>query len=135
MQLRIVRTLAVAVCIEVLAVLVLVVLVATLGPSDADAAQAYAVRLGTWVGPIAGFVLCLAGGWLVARDLSRGHVPSGFLLGAVVAAIDISILVAGGAPFQPVFVLSNLGRLVAGSMGGWLARRGWQAKLRPSGAA
>ena len=116
-----------SVAIEVLAVLVLVLIVALLGPSEPAAAQAYAERLGKWVGPIAGFVLCLGGGWLVARHLSEGHVPRGALLGAMVAAIDMAILVASGATFQPLFAFSNLGRLVAGSLGGLLAMRTGEA--------
>jgi hypothetical protein len=134
MRLRIGRTIGIAVAVEVLAILVLVVLVATLGPSDPDAAQAYAVRLGTWVGPIAGFFLCLGGGWLVARDLSSGHVPGGLLLGAFVAAIDIAILVGSGARFHPVFLLSNLGRVVAGSLGGWIAKQLRGSRSPPVGA-
>jgi hypothetical protein len=129
------RTIGVAIAVEVLAILVLVVLVATSGPSDAAAAEAYAARLGPWVGPVAGFFLCLGGGWFVARDLSNSHVPSGFFLGAFAAAIDIAILVGFGTPFRPVFVLSNLGRVVGGSLGGWIARQRQQLKLRQSGAA
>lgn len=112
-----------AVAIEALAVLILVLIVALLGPTEPVAAQAYAQRLGSWVGPMAGFVLCLGGGWFVARNLSSGHVSRGALLGTMVAAIDVAILVASGATFQPLFVLSNLGRVVAGSLGGYLATR------------
>ena len=111
-----------AVAIESIAVLVLVLIVALLGPPDPTEAQAYAERLGYWVGPIAGFVLCLGGGWLVARGLTEGHVLRGLLLGTMVAAIDVAILVASGAGFQMIFALSNSGRLVAGALGGLMAR-------------
>ena len=117
------RMLLLAVVIEATAVLVLVVFVASFGPADPVAAQAYAERLGTWVGPIAGFVLCLGGGWLVARSLREGQVARGALLGTMVAAIDVAILVAGGAAFQAIFVVSNLGRVVAGALGGMLVGR------------
>lgn len=112
-----------AVAIEGIAVLVLVLIVALIGPAEPGAAQAYAERVGFWVGPIAGFFFCLGGGWLVARPLPRGQVPRGALLGTMVAAIDVAILVASGATFQPLFVFSNLGRLVAGSIGGYVAVR------------
>ena len=112
-----------AIAIEAVAVLILVLIIAVFGPADPDAAQAYAERLGYWVGPIAGFSLCVGGGWLVARALTADHVKHGMLLGAMVAAIDVAILVAGGASFQPIFVVSNLGRVVAGSLGGWVAGR------------
>jgi hypothetical protein len=45
------------------------------------------------------------------------------MLGAMVAVIDVALLVAGGADFQPILALSNAGRLAAGSLGGWLAGR------------
>ena len=123
MPLRIGRIIMLAVAIEALSILALVVLVALLGPSDPAAAQVYAERLGYWVGPIAGFVLCAVGGWLVARSLTAHHVLNGLVLGAVVAAIDIALLLAASAEFQPVFALSNAGRVVAGSLGGWVASR------------
>ena len=110
-----------AVAVEATAVLVLVLMVAVLGPADPVEAQAYAESLGRWVGPIAGFVLCLGGGWLVARHLTEGHVRQGLILGAMVAAIDVALLVASGAMFRPIFVFSNLGRVVAGSLGGLMA--------------
>jgi hypothetical protein len=112
-----------AIAIEAVAVLILVVVVAVFGPSEPDAAQAYAERLGYWIGPLAGFTLCVGGGWLAARSLTADHIRRGMLLGAMVAAIDVAILVAGGAAFQAIFVVSNLGRVVAGSLGGWLASR------------
>lgn len=110
-----------AVLIEALTVSVLVVAVALFGPPDPEAAQAFAEQVGYWLGPIAGFILCFIGGWLVARRLASGHVTRGLLLGALVAAIDIALLVATGAGFRPMFAVSNLGRLVAGSLGGLVA--------------
>ena len=123
MQIRINRIVIAAVAAEVLAVLALVLLVALFGPSDVAAAQAYAERLGYWVGPLAGFGFCLLGGFWVARGLHTAQVPNGFALGLVVAGIDIGILVVSGAAFQPIFAVSNIGRVIAGSVGGWIARR------------
>lgn len=111
-----------AVAIESTAVLALVLIVALLGPTDPAEAQAYAERLGYWVGPIAGFTLCVGGGWLAARRLTEGHVSRGLLLGTMVATIDVAILVAGGAAFQLIFVISNSGKLIAGALGGLVAR-------------
>lgn len=123
MQISIGRILIIAVAVEILAILVLVGLVAILGPSNPDAARAYAERLGYWVGPIAGFVFCVIGGWLAAKNLNKHQVLNGLVLGAVVAAIDVALLLAGGAAFQPIFAISNIGRLIAGSMGGWAAAK------------
>ena len=121
MRARIGRTVIAALVIEALAIALLFVLVALFGPNDGAAAQAYAERLGQWVGPISGAVLCLLGGWWLTRSLSSGHIVNGLALGAVVAVIDIALLVLSGAAFQIVFVVSNGARLVAGALGGWIA--------------
>lgn len=127
MHLRFGRILILAVAAEALAILSLVALVATLGPTDPEAAQQYAARLGRWVGPIAGFVFCVLGGWLAARGAAARLVLHGLTLGAMVAAIDVLLLLASGSAFEWLFVASNAGRLVAGSIGGFLAGRGRSA--------
>ena len=124
MKNRIVRILVTAFAVEILAVLVLVLIVAIFGPSDPAAAEAYAKDLGYWVGPIAGFVFCLLGGWWVAKGLDTPPLVNGLLLGIAVAAIDITILVLAGEAFQTVFAVSNVGRVIAGTLGGWLSARG-----------
>lgn len=121
---RIGRILITAIAVEAIAIIGLVLVVALLGPSDPDAAQAYAEKVGYWFGPAAGFVLCVVGGWFVSRRLSERHILNGLVLGAAVAAIDIALLLVSGAAFQLIFVVSNIGRLVAGTIGGWLASRG-----------
>ncbi len=123
MKLRIGRIAIAAVAAEVLGILILVLLVAVFGPSDKNAAQAYAQSLGLWVGPVSGFVLCSLGGFWVARDLVKLHVANGFALGVAGAAIDAGLLIAAGASFENVYLVSNLGRVVAGTIGGWLAQR------------
>lgn len=121
---RALRYFAVALIIELVAILLLVGVVAVTGPSDPETAAALADRVGYWLGPAAGFVLCVVGGWYVAKDLESDWIRSGLILGAAAAGVDVLILVASGAAFQWVLVVSNVGRLIAGSLGGWLARRG-----------
>lgn len=115
---------ATAVGVELLAIVVLVLLIAILGPSDPAAAQAYAEELGYWVGPIAGAVLCLGGGWFVAKKAPSHHLWNGAALGVCVAAIDVGLLIVSGAEFAGIFVLSNIGKVIAASVGGWLGRNG-----------
>jgi hypothetical protein len=121
MRAKIGRTVIAALAIEGLGIALLFVMVALFGPNDGVAAQAYAERLGQWVGPISGAVLCLLGGWWLTRNLPSGHLLNGLALGAVVAATDIALLVLSGAAFQILFVVSNSARLVAGALGGGLA--------------
>ena len=120
MQNRVIR---IAVVSEILAVAGLVVVIAIFGPSEREALQAYAERLAYWVGPLAGFGFTLFGGWWVAKGLSGQPVLNGLLLGVAVATIDVTILVAGGAEFQDMFTISIIGRVIAGSIGGWLVAR------------
>jgi uncharacterized membrane protein len=121
MRLRFGRIVVIAIAVETLTILLLVVLVAALGPSDAEGAQQAAERLGRWVGPIGGFVLCLVGGWLVAKGAATAHVLHGLMLGGTVAAIDVLLLLMSGSGFELLFAVSNLGRLLAGSVGGYAA--------------
>ena len=123
MQIRLGRVALVAIITEVLAILVLVLVVAVAGPTEPASAQAYAQKIGYWLGPVAGFIFCVAGGWIVASRLPSHRILNGFAVGVFAAGIDIAILVASGANFQYIFVISNIGRIVAGSLGGWLGSR------------
>lgn len=117
------KIITIAIAVEAIAIIGLIGIIAVLGPSDPDAAQAYAKEVGYWFGPVVGFVLCIAGGWFLSRRLKQHQVLNGLVVGAVVAVIDVALLVAGGAAFQLIFVASNIGKLFAGSFGGWLASR------------
>lgn len=120
------HALPVVVIAEALRVIILAVLVAIFGPRHWDASIEFAIALGAWVGPIAGFVLTLAGGWLVARGAAPGdRLKNGVVLGLMAALFDIAVAyILLGSQVMPVpLLLANLGRLVAGSLGGWLASR------------
>lgn len=123
MTIRWLRIISAAVVAEIIPIVLLVALVALLGPRDAGAAEEYAARLGLWVGPIGGaFATFLLALW-VARPLAEGQVLHGVLLGTLVAVLDAGLLVAGAAGFQWLFVFSGLGRIIAGTLGGYLAQR------------
>ena len=57
MKIRWIRLIAGPIAAEVLAILILVCLVAIFGPRNQAQAQAFAEKLGAWVGPLAGVVL------------------------------------------------------------------------------
>lgn len=124
MEIAFVRIIIAAVVVEVLAIVTLVVIVAVRGPKESEAAQAYAERLGRVVGPVAGFVLTLIGGWWVAQGVAEGQLLHGGLTGVAVAAIDIAILLLSRAKFETILAVSNVGRVVAGLIGGALATGG-----------
>jgi hypothetical protein len=80
-------------------------------------------QLALWTAPTAGFVFCLLGGWWVARRASAGHELNGLVLGIAVAAVDLGLLIASGAPFGLLMVTAPAGRLAGGWCGGLLAKR------------
>lgn len=112
-----------AVIAEVVPILLLVGLVAMIGPGEAAAAEQYAARLGRWVGPIGGGVAVFLGAVWVGRGLLAGQVGHGVAVGVATAAIDGALLAASGTGFAWLFVASQGGRVAAGALGGWVARR------------
>ncbi|MBK8006480.1 MAG: hypothetical protein IPK12_22020 [Gemmatimonadetes bacterium] len=123
MRLRWGRLLAGAVVAELVPLLLLVALVALFGPSDEAQAQAYAARLGRWVGPIAGAVMCFVLVSWVARSDRPLALWYGVILGALTAAIDLGLLAASGVAFEWLFAVSNAGRVLAGALGGAVVTR------------
>jgi hypothetical protein len=121
-KLRLGRIAIAVIAAEVLGILALVVLVAIFGPPGFEAAQLFAERLGPYVGPISGFVLCLLGGYWVARGFPYG-VRNGLAMGIAAAILDLAIAVTMADPFQWLLLISNAGRILGGTMGGLLASR------------
>ena len=94
-----------------------------MGPRDPDEALDFANNLGMWVGPLGGATMAIIMARWVARPLPTGQVMHGVLLGVLLAVIDVVLLVAGGEPFAWRFVASNVGKIVAGALGGLIAAR------------
>jgi hypothetical protein len=128
MTLRLGRIAIAAFGAEVLGVLALVVLVAMFGPPGIQAAQPFAERLGAYVGPISGFVLCLLGGWWVGKSATPFELRNGLAVGLAGAVLDIAIASTMASPFQWLLLLSNAGRIAGGTLGGALASRGASAQ-------
>ena len=123
MKIRWIRLIAGAIAAEVTAILILVLIVAIFGPRDQAQAEAYAQKLGPWVGPLAGVVLSFLGALWVSRGLTSGHLLHGTLFGAIYALIDAALIVASQAPFMWLFVASDAGKFLAGVAGGFVAAR------------
>ena len=113
-----IRLLIGAVAVETASILILVALVTVFGPNEATAAQRYAEQLGSWVGPIAGTLLAFIGAFIIARPLSGRRLLHGILFGCCVVFIDVAILLAMRAPFEWIFLVSNISKLIAGYLGG-----------------
>src|SRR5580658_6446901 len=128
MRLPILWIVGLPIMVETTAIAILVVLVAIFGPSglgasESAAMRAFAEHLGEFVGPIASAVLCFLGAWWLARRAKQREVLCGFLLGAACVAIDLALLFALGGKFGGLIAVSNAGRLLAGTLGGYIGGR------------
>ena len=88
-----------------------------------DGAEAFARRVGAWVGPLVGAATILV---MTARAGRRSTRPvtQGAAVGLVLAGMDVAILAAAGEAFAPLFLASNTGKVLAGAGGGSWSRRG-----------
>ena len=102
--------------------LVVVVLAYETRGVDAVTRQAFAERVGLWLGPIAGAIATFGFGYWAARNADR-PLLHGTIVGVSVALLDAGIIVASGAKFIPVFAASWAGKIIAGVVAGMLAAR------------
>lgn len=123
MKIRWIRILIAALVVEALAIGLLVAAVAFFGPIDAAQAKAFAANTGRWLGPSAGAVLTFLAALWVCSKLAARHVLNGVLLGVLVAVLDVLLLIAAGEPFQWLFVASNIGKIAAGALGGFVSSK------------
>ncbi|MFL2855956.1 MAG: hypothetical protein ACJZ8E_06175 [Pseudohongiellaceae bacterium] len=130
MEIKYLQLVVAALAIEIISVLVLVIMVAIFGPSDPDQAQAFAADIEYWVGPIAGFIFSFLGAYVFTKNLSRSRIPNGILLGLLVAIVDASILLGSDRGFEMMFLVSNTGRVVAGTLGAYVAERQAQGQTQ-----
>jgi hypothetical protein len=118
MNLRWGRIAVAAICGELFPVILLVAAVALFGPSDLPSAEAFAQRLGRWVGPLGGALACFLGAAWAVRPLEGAGRLHGLAVGVSVACVDAIILLILQPPFEWLFVISDLGKILAGYMGG-----------------
>jgi hypothetical protein len=110
--------------------LVIVVLVYETRGVDAQTRQAFADRVGTWLGPIAGAIATFGFGFWAARSTDR-PLLHGALVGVAVALLDAVLIFAPGGfgkgvdvgKFIPLFAASWAGKILAGVVAGLLAAR------------
>jgi hypothetical protein len=131
-SIRWVRIIIGGIIAEVSVILILITLVATFGPSEPVSAQAFAERLGQWVGPIGGALCSFLAAFCVARPLTSGNKTNGVAVGFFLAVVDVVLLVASNAPFQWLFVGSNIGKILAGYIGGVASLRFGKNTQKPA---
>ena len=102
--------------------LVVVVLIYETKGVDPQTRQAFAERVGMWLGPIAGAISTFGFGFMAARSTDR-PLLHGALVGIAVALLDAALILGSGAKFIPLFAFSWAGKILAGVAAGLLAAR------------
>ena len=123
-----IRVLVAIIIAESLPILILVAIVAVYGAvsdqtqPDSITPEEFAPIAGNWVGPIGGFVATMLLSWWAARVIPARALSHGLAVGAGTALLDLSLgLSMGGGAMLALLILSNCGRIVAGSLGGFVA--------------
>jgi hypothetical protein len=113
---------------EALPILLLVVVVFVYGfarGADSRTPEEFAPIAGKWIGPIGGFLATLLSARWAARRAGQRHLAHGAAVGVGTALLDgvLAIVLGGGGAIEPLLLLSNAGRIIAGLLGGRLAAR------------
>jgi hypothetical protein len=111
--------------LPILLLVLIVVLYSVVRSVDSPSPEEFAPRAGNWVGPIGGFLATCLFAWWAARRAPQRPIAHGAAVGLGTALLDfgLGLLLGGGGAIDPVFYLSNGGRIVAGLLGGWIAAR------------
>lgn len=118
----IVRILLAVIAAELVPILLLVAIVTAFGPPELGAAQRFAAQMGRWVGPVGGAICAYLAAYGIGRIAPERALSDGVIVGFCLVALDGIILFASNAPFEWLYVVSNFGKLVAATFGGWISR-------------
>jgi hypothetical protein len=124
LHIPVVRLILAVIAAELVPLIILVAIVGAFGPSEPDlaAAQQFAARMGRWVGPIGGAICAYLAAYGIGRIAPERALSDGIIVGLCLAALDVIILVASNAPFEWLYVWSNVGKLAAATLGGFVSR-------------
>ena len=118
----IVRLILAVIAAELVPILLLVAIVTAFGPPELGAAQSFAKQMGKFVGPIGGAACAYLAAYGIGRIAPERALSDGVIVGLCLAALDVIILIAAGAQFEWLYVVSNVGKLAAAIFGGWVSR-------------
>ena len=122
MHIPIIRLILAVIAAELVPILLLVATVAALGPPELESAQHFAAVMGRWIGPIGGAVCAYLAAFGIGRLAPERALSDGVIVGLCLAALDGLILFASNANFEWIFVISNAGKIIAATFGGWVSR-------------
>jgi hypothetical protein len=120
---RVVVAIFLAEALPILLLVAIVFVYSVIRQPESASPEDFAPRAGLWVGPIGGFLSTFLFAWWAAQRAAEQKFAHGAAVGMGTALLDLSLgfLLSGGDALQPIFFLSNSGRILAGVLGGWLA--------------
>lgn len=128
---RLLRVTIAAVLSELIPLLVLVIAITVWGylaaPGNGQAVyEAFAQQAGKYVGPVIGPLVTLGMGFWAARKQTNAWLLHGTLTGAMVVVLDLAIYASQATNLEPLFLIGLVAKLLAGVLGGYLAKRRYQ---------
>jgi hypothetical protein len=122
---RIVVAIFLAEALPVLLLVAVVVAYSAVRQPESASPEEFAPRAGLWIGPIGGFLATWLFAWWAARTAAARKLAHGMVVGLGTALLDLGlgVLLGGADALQPIFFISNAGRIFAGVLGGWFAMR------------
>jgi hypothetical protein len=122
LHIPIVRLILAVIAAEVVPLFLLFATVAAFGPPELEEAKHFAAVMGRWVGPIAGAMCAYLAAYGIGRVAPERALSDGVIVGLCLATLDVVLLVAGNASFEWLYVISNAGKIIAATLGGWVSR-------------
>ena len=123
MQIRWKRILVGAVFVTLVPFALLALVTTVFSPADPTAVAAFAATAGRWAGPLGGTLVAAIVALVIGRTLADRRILHGTLIGATAVLFDVGILALAAQPFDWLYVVGNVGRLVGGVIGGMVAAR------------
>jgi hypothetical protein len=130
---RVVVAIFLAEALPILLLVAVVFVYSLIRQPESASPDEFAPRAGLWIGPIGGFLATLLFAWWAARHAVERKLASGMAVGFGTAFLDFGILLGAADALQPIFFISNGGRILAGVLGGWFAMRQPIANRKPAG--
>jgi hypothetical protein len=122
---RVVVAVLLAESLPILLLVAIVFVYAAVRKTGSPSPEEFAPRAGMWVGPLGGFLATCLFAWWASRRAASRRLAHGAAVGLATALLDfgLALLLSGADAIQPILFFSNGGRILAGVLGGWLARR------------
>lgn len=111
------------VCVVAIMVAVLTVHNLMSRGETAAAQGEFAMRVGSFVGPVGGALLAFLFALWACRRLKSDFILNGLLVGIVAAIVHTALFLGSSVGYQLIYAVADALKIVAGAAGGYLAQR------------